>query len=687
MSGPKIIAQNRDQGPTNDLTNCFAGYVMRVTRRAKNMNKNKWMAIAGAAVGLVLLTLVVLWRVSASQAEERAAELVSSTADLVRCMSGDKVKLERVQVHLGFERRMVSDLPDISSAGRCLLALEVVTEKWDAYDSVIFNSTGARGDDGVPYGEKFKKAYDELKALPLKKSSDQVFLRGKKYGAVLGAADLAFEMYDASRGMYKDEGANEEELNKASETRLRKAPKVPSKAVVGRMAFSIDGTLKPRDWELSPHGKTGLTVTAKSGTGQMTVAWSDDKGKTWKTAALPKAFETKDAELRAFNAPDGQRRFLVATGSKNETQVYIGKVVEGKELPKPVNVPGAPEDWRRAPGGEREAVVLANNVIAFPVWRIVEKTKEEKKDEKEEREQWEENYADKAVQELLVLAEQRRKTRASLGIDDDHKRLDGIAYVEGGQVSALELPDYGLAGLIPGKQPMALLGEKTLPAQRLGVVAIPLPGELLGTMATASFAKPILPALRTTPWLRCVSSDGTTWGTTNSGNFLIGMRPDSLSLIPMIALADEGSHMGCGLHAATVSLPFKKDRIFSNLLTARGGEVEGAKIATTAGSDRKTYNATSSSTVVPGATILAWVARGYAMYTVNLKTDNDFKAPEFLAEAGADGSKITSVKMSELGTRAIAMVGRELCAKEGPCKTNIEIVVSDDAARTWLAPH
>ncbi|MDZ4064121.1 MAG: hypothetical protein U1E22_05570, partial [Coriobacteriia bacterium] len=90
------------------MTGRFVGYEMRQTARVGNMNKNqRWMIMAGAGAGLLLVVLVVVWRVSAGKAESRSAELVSATADMVRCMAGDDVKLDRASVHQGFERRMV----------------------------------------------------------------------------------------------------------------------------------------------------------------------------------------------------------------------------------------------------------------------------------------------------------------------------------------------------------------------------------------------------------------------------------------------------------------------------------------------------------------------------------------------------------------------------------------------------
>jgi hypothetical protein len=270
-----------------------------------------------------------------------------------------------------------------------------------------------------------------------------------------------------------------------------------------------------------------------------------------------------------------------------------------------------------------------------------------------------------------------------MGIDDDHKRVDGIAYVqEGKEPVVLELEGLGLAGLIAAHEPMVLLGDGGLPAQKLGLATIPAPGEPLGVIAEAGSAKPVEPALRGSPWFRCVSDDGTHWGTTTTGNFLIGMRPASLELVQMTALADEGSHIGCGPAVATVALPFKKDRIYANLLTIRGGELEGAKIHTTAGTNIDEYNRTMSTGAAPGAVLIGWVARGYGLYAVNIKTDHEFGAPRIVAEVGIDGSVISGLHFASLGSRIFVVVARESCEGQA-CKTTFEALVSEDGAKTW----
>jgi hypothetical protein len=134
-----------------------------------------------------------------------------------------------------------------------------------------------------------------------------------------------------------------------------------------------------------------------------------------------------------------------------------------------------------------------------------------------------------------------------------------------------------------------------------------------------------------------------------------------------------------------VALPFRKDRIFANLLTVRGGEIEGAKIHTTAGTDIDSYNATASTSAAEGAVVIGWVARGYGLYTVNIKSDHEFVAPRIIAEAGTDGSKISGLHFAGMGTRMFAVVARESCEGQG-CRTTFEIVVSEDAARTWTVP-
>ena len=667
-----------------------------------------------AAGGILVLVPASIWLVSSSRAKDRAAELVTASADLVRCMGGDDVKLEKTDVHVGYERRTVLDFPDMKTAKPCLLALEVVKEKWDTYEPVWFNSVNAKGENGVALGERFLSAHYKFQELPLDKSTDVVYLHHDKYGSVLEAGDTAFELYQAARDMYVRDGASEQDVEKANSTRKREAPKVPDHAPRGRVVLSVPGKVSPSNWSVYPSGGAsgdgiksikGMVLHALSDDGDSAVAWTDD-GIAWTTAKGPGGFAGRKAlEFRVIDAPGRQRWFILAHGEKDETETHLGKIVEGT-LPAPARMPAPPDEWKRAPGGEREAVVIAGDVVAFPVWRIAEKSNDEKEAEKKERKEWDENFADKDVQALITLSEQRRLAREALGIDDDHKRLDGIAYVSAGSPNVLELwktgiataegsaasgvlelPGYGLGGLVPGAQPLVLVGEGGLPAHHMNTFALPPPGEPVGMLAPAAVAKPIDPGLRGSPWLRCISSDDTYWGTTAIGSFLIGMQSGALQLVQMAAYADEGSHMGCGPNVATVTLPFAKDRIFANLLTMRGGETEGAKIPTTSGTTVDMFNLTASSAATTGAVVVGWVARGYAIYTVNLKTDNDFMAPRYLAEVDTGGSEISGLRFVGMGQRMVGVVAREACAVGSGCVTSFEVLVSDDDARSWTVPN
>jgi len=650
-----------------------------------NKTQRRKMAVKSLC-GLLLVVPAALSVTSCSGAEGRAAELVTASADMLRCMAGDDVKLDKVNVHLGYERRTVLDFPDIRTAKPCLDALDVVQAKWDAYNATWFNSTKAKDDSGIVLGERFQKAHDRFRELPLDKSTDVVFVHRDKYGSVLEAGDIAFELYDAARGMYVKDGARDKDIEQASAIRKREAPKVARRAPRGTVVATIPGKVKPVDWSVYPSGK-GMVFHALSADGEMVVAWTDD-GSSWKTSKGPAGFKGRAAlELRVIDAPGGQRWFIVAHGEKDDTQTYLGRVVEGS-LPVPDLVPPPPTNWKRAPGGEREVVVLANGEKAFPVWRTVEKSSDEKRAEKKERAEWNKNLADKDVQTLLTLAEERRLAREALAIDDDHKRLDGIAYAVGtGEMNVLELPDYGLGGLISGAEPMALVGVAGLPAYEMVSFAIPRAGEPVGRTTRAVVAKPIDPAPRGSPSFRCMSSDGTSWFTTATRSFLIGMQPDMLQLVQMAVAADDGTHLGCGPDVVTVALPFAKDRIFADLITIRGGETEGGRVPATAGTTVDMYNATSSTSVSSGATVIGWAARGYAIYSVNLQNDNTFMAPNFLAEPDTEGSSVAGLQFVGMGKRMVGFVAREACANEGSCTTSFEMVVSDDDARSWSAPN
>jgi hypothetical protein len=332
--------------------------------------------------------------------------------------------------------------------------------------------------------------------------------------------------------------------------------------------------------------------------------------------------------------------------------------------------------------------VLAGGVKVFPVWRIGEKTDDEKKEEKKRKKEWEENYIDKAVQAELVLEKSRADQRATLGIDEDHQRIDGVAYVNAGgtEVTVLELEGWGLGAIVPAVEPKLLIGEAEIPSMKMALAEVPAPGQPLGLTIPAASMKPVNPALRGSSWYRCAASDGNTYGTTDQGTLLIGIRTGTLDLVSMTALADSGSHMGCGQSTAIVALPFKKDRIFTEVLTIRLGELEGSKVAATSGTSRDGYNRTNASAVVPGAIVVAWVAQGFVMYSRSENWGTQFLAPEFLSEAGEDGSHVTGVHLVGMGERMVATFARETCAGEDKCTTTFEVLLSDDAAKTWRAP-
>jgi hypothetical protein len=56
-----------------------------------------------------------------------------------------------------------------------------------------------------------------------------------------------------------------------------------------------------------------------------------------------------------------------------------------------------------------------------------------------------------------------------------------------------------------------------------------------------------------------------------------------------------------------------------------------------------------------------------------------------LAEARTDGSKISGVYLASMGTRVVAIMARETC-NGNACTTAFELLVSEDAAKTWRAP-
>jgi hypothetical protein len=90
------------------------------------LSKQQMKFVAAGAAALVLIALVVVWRWSRSHAHERAAELLSASADMVRCVGGDGVDIERNAVEHAFHRRLVTSLPDIVPVSDCPQAMETV---------------------------------------------------------------------------------------------------------------------------------------------------------------------------------------------------------------------------------------------------------------------------------------------------------------------------------------------------------------------------------------------------------------------------------------------------------------------------------------------------------------------------------------------------------------------------------
>lgn len=653
----------------------------------KKLTKKQWTIVGTGIGGLVFISLLTMWFVYASGAENKASQLVTACADLARCLAGDKVKLDRADVNQEFERRMVAELPHINTVKHCVLALDVVEEKWNDYRRVWFNSSSSKAPNGNSLGDNFQTAYDAFRKLPVDKTTDEVFLRQAKYGSMLQAGNLAFDMYDAARAMLANEGANTEQVTRASETRMRKAPHDPERVPQGNTILTVDGKVKPSNWRLIPSQK-GLVLHALTDHGQMRLAYSNNGTSGWKQLDGPAGFASNpDLTFRVIDAPGPQRWYIVTYGKVDQTERFVGKIGDSS-VAKPEQITAPPNEWKRIPGNENEVVALADDWKAFSVWRIVEKTPEDKKEEKKQREEWNKNFADKEVQALVTLAEQRRLAHAALGIDDDHKRLDGIAYVkQGAQASVLELPGFGVAGLVADVEPMVLVGEQEIPAQKLGLGTIPPPGEPLGPMAEGGSLKPLEPRINGSPWHRCISSDHTHWVTTTTGNFLIAMRPGSLEVVPMAALADDTSHLGCGEAVATVALELKKDNIFGNLLTIRGQETEGAKIHITAGTSVAEYNTTASSAAASNGTVIGWIARGYAFYAVNFNSDHEFGAPLILGYASTNGSKISGVHFVGQGTKLFAALARQACQNETTCTTSFELLVSEDGAKTWKSPE
>lgn len=653
--------------------------------------KRRNLIIGASAVAVLLVVVVVLWRVSASHAQARASELVSASADLVRCAAGDETAFDRASVRVGFRRRMVAELPDVSMTADCELAFNAVKAKYGDYAAVWFGSGSGKGRDGKPLGAAMKAALDELGQVPYATTSDKVLRKPEANALVLKLADLAFDAYEASSQLYAKDGASDAEVKAATEKHLRETRKSISKPPAAKQLFSVAGKVDPKSWSLVPADASRLTLFVRSEQGEFLVASTNDAGSNWQHAAGLKSLAGKQGvDFRAINAPNKERWYVASYESEGKPVVGVGKVAEGvAQLPDPILMPEPTDDWKRAPGGEREVVILANNVAAMPIWHVGEVSKEKKKAIEDQRKEWEKNFADPAIQVEMMLKASREKAREALGLDEDHERVDGIAYVSlKGNVREMqyrELKDDGLGGLIAGSNPQMLLGKGGIPALDVMLGAIPAPGEELGVMVPARAPKPANPAFRAPTWFGCVAPDGTTYGLTEGGTILMAMKPGMLELVQMTALADEGSHVGCGMGASIIALPFLKDRIFASVLTIRLGEIEGAKVASTAGTHIDEYNKTVSTGVVPGAVGVAWVAEGFVLAVTSANWGTEFRAPAMLAEAGADGSVISGVRLIGMDQRMLAVFTREKCTGD-VCTTSFEALVSEDAMQTWKTP-
>jgi hypothetical protein len=654
-------------------------------------SKRRIIIISAGAAAALLVAFVIVWRVSAAHARDRAADLVSASADLVRCAAGDDAQLTRASVRVGFHRRLVAELPDVAMTGDCELAFNAVKEKYTAYRSVWFGSASSTGREGKPLGASVSDALEQLGQVPFTTPTDKVLRKRDPNHPLLKLGDLAFDVYEAAVQIYAKDGASESEVKAAAARHLRETRQSIPRPPASKPLFTVQGKVDPKDWSLVPGDASRLTLFARSDKDQSLIAWTDDAGNTWGSAVGIKTLVgKKNVDLRTINAPNKERWYVASYEDGGKVAVGVGKIAEGsKELPEPTMLPDPPDEWKRAPGGEREAVILANGVAAMPVWRVGEVSKEKKKAIEDQRKQWEKNFADPATQVEMMLKASRDKARESLGLDEDHERVDGILYssLSGSvrEIQVRELPDYGLGGLIGGSSPQMLVGKGGIPALDVMLGPVPAPGEELGVLVPARAPKPANPAFRGPTWFGCIAADGTTYGLTEGGTILMAMKPGMLELVQMTALADEGSHVGCGMGAAIIALPFLKDRIFASVLTIRLGEIEGAKVASTAGTHIDEYNKTVSTGVVPGAVSVAWVAEGFVLAVTSTNWGTEFRAPVMLAEAGDDGSVISGVRLIGMDKRMVAVFAREKC-NGNDCTTSFETLVSEDATQTWRPP-
>lgn len=650
-----------------------------------------WKYVAGMVAIVLLVTLTIVWRVSRSHARHKASELLSASADFVRCAGGDAVAMDLRAVQHAFRRRLVAALPDISPVSDCPQALETVQDKLAAHASVWFGSASSNGKDGQPLSKRFKTTLDELAALAYMTPANKVLQKRDENAPLLRLPGLALELFGAAEELCAKEGADQDETAKARNTRLRFTRKVPPQAPNATTIAMIPGRVAPENWGLQPADQERLMLFGYSDKGNVVVASTENAGVKWEVANGSTSLASKpEFFLVGIYAP-GKEKWLVMSHLDEQKKVHVGtlKVPSGaKSLSEPQAVLDPPLNWSRPiHGGEREVVVLNDGILAYPVMKIVEKSAKQKKEEEKLRKYWQKHLDDKTVQADMALEDTRFRARQALGIDEEHLIIDGVSYVIPGktEASVRELEGYGLIALVGSPEPMMVLGKDALPAMVLYSAPVPGPDDPIGAMATATSERAILSAFRGPLGYRCNSSDGWMYGISDRGLQLVGVRPGVIELTFLKADVPEQSHIGCGESTMVAVLPITPDRIFGPVFTVRGGEVEGSKAATTSGTYLEEYNRTTAAGLVAAAIAVAWVSEGYVQVVVSRNWGTDFGAPELVAESTLDGSLISGVRVLGVGTRIFMALARETCSSPGACNTTFEALVSDDNAHSWHA--
>jgi hypothetical protein len=644
----------------------------------------KYVAAAGAVA--VLLVLVIVWRVSRSHARARAAELLSASADMVRCVGGDGVEMELGAVDYAFHRRLVTALPDIVPVSDCPQAMETLQEKLDSHRSVWFGSLGSSGSDGKPIGVRIRAAVDGLASTPYNVPANKVLAKREQHAQVLKLPALSVDLYAAVAELYAKEGADEKDVAAARDKRLRMARKVTEPAPKAKQFATVAGKVSPDRWNIVPGGKDQIMLHAMADSGQAVVATTDSGGQKWDVAVGALEISSQpDPWLVAWHGPAGER-FLVASHAHPEkkARVLVGKLALGAtSLPALTAVPDPPADWYRGPWGERELVVLPGGTLAYPVQKVAEKTAAMKKEEEKTQKYWQKHLNDKDVQAALQLNDVRKTVREGLKLDEEHYALDGVAYVAPGKTEPVirELSGYGLVALVEGPEPQLVLGKDALPSQVLFSTRLPPPEEPLGMMSTATTDKMVTTAFRASRSFKCRGADGVDYGVSDRGLQLLMLRPGSIETTFMKVDVPDPTRFGCGEGVAVMPLPFQPDRIFADVLTIKGGEVEGARAAMTSGTHTEEYNRTVSPAIVEGAIVVAWVAEGYVPAVVSKNWGTEFGAPTLLGEA-SPGAKISGIRLMGMGGRLVAVLARETCSSKD-CTTSFEFLRSDDQAKSW----